>query len=282
MYKSLVLIVMLISSFISARAYDAIVIDSECIMLEDIFPEIGIKDEVFCGLGYGEEKTVNRQMAMYIINKHNIQGARAGEVTFKRRGTLLTEDKFKSDIQDILSVMYGDLDIEIGTIRMGRPFYYSESKGYDIDVPKNRFGNVSIAIDNGMRKFNYTVNMKAYKEIYVSKSSIKKGSGVENLVALERYDLSKVRGEPIDDPAGYIASRNISIGRPVTTGDVIKRPDAFEGSTVAIVFNNGQLNVTTGGRAFRGCIHRKKMSVSRIPQAAKLSVENTAKVVRFS
>ncbi len=251
MYKSLVLIVMLISSFISARAYDAIVIDSECIMLEDIFPEIGIKDEVFCGLGgYGEEKTVNRQMAMYIINKHNIQGgARAGEVTFKRRGTLLTEDKFKSDIQDILSVMYGDLDIEIGTIRMGgRPFYYSESKGYDIDVPKNRFGNVSIAIDNGMRKFNYTVNMKAYKEIYVSKSSIKKGgSGVENLVALERYDLSKVRGEPIDDPAGYIASRNISIGRPVTTGDVIKRPDAFEGSTVAIVFNNGQLNVTTGG-----------------------------------
>ncbi len=33
----------------------------------------------------------------------------------------------------------------------------------------------------------------------------------------------------------------------MTTGDVIKRPDAFEGSTVAIVFNNGQLNVTTGG-----------------------------------
>jgi len=247
MYKSLLLILLLVSSMLSARAYEPIAIDSECIMLEDIFPDIGIKDDIFCGLDYGEEKTINRQMSMFIINKYNIAGARAGEVTFKRRGKLLTEDRFKSDIQDVLSVMYGEIEIEIGTIRMGRPFYYSEEKGYDLNVPKNRFGNVSVAIDNGQRKFNYTVNLKAFKDIYVAKSTIRKGHDIGNLVALERYDLSKVRGESITDTDGLIASRNISAGRPVTTGDVMKKPDALEGSSVAIVFNNGQLNVTTGG-----------------------------------
>jgi len=216
-------------------------------MLEDIFPGIGIDDDVFCGLSYGEEKTVNRQMSMYIINKYNIVGASPGEVTFRRKGTVLTEDRFKKDIQDLLSVMYGDIDVEIGRIRMGRTFYYSEEKGYDIDLPKNRFGNVSVSVDNGMTKYNYTVNLAAFDDIYVAKSSIKKGQDIAGLVHKERYELSRVRGEAITSPEGYIATRNISTGRPVTTGDVMKKPDAFEGSTVQIVFNSGGLNVSTTG-----------------------------------
>ena len=83
-----------------------------------------------CGLGYGEEKTINRQMSMYIINKYNIVGARPGEVTFRRRGVELTEERFQKDITDLLSVMYGKIDVEIGRIRMNRPFYYSEKEGY--------------------------------------------------------------------------------------------------------------------------------------------------------
>jgi len=247
MLKTFVLIVLLLSGMFTAGASGAIIIDSDCIKLEDIFPGIGIKEDVYCGLNYGEEKTINRQMSMYIINKYKIEGARPGEVTFRRKGVLLTEEKFKNDITDLLSVMYSDLDVEINNIRMGRDFYYSEEVGYTIDLPKNRFGNVAVSVDNGKVTFGYTVNLVAYKDIYVSKGSIKRGQDIDKMVALERYDLSKIHGEAIDNPKGYIATRGISAGRPVTTSDVMKKPDALEGTNVMLVFKSGALNVSTAG-----------------------------------
>jgi len=56
-----------------------------------------------------------------------------------------------------------------------------------------------------------------------------------------------VRGEPIDHPEGYIATRNLSSGRPVTTSEVMKKPDALEGTSVLIVYSSGGLNVSTTG-----------------------------------
>jgi len=127
MFKKLLLVSALMICSLTAFAENVIVIDSECIMLEDIFPGIGIKDDIYCGLDYGEEKIVNRQMAMYVINKYKIEGARPGEVTFRRKGTLLTEDKLVRDISDLLQVMYNGLEVEVSGVRMGRDFYYSES-----------------------------------------------------------------------------------------------------------------------------------------------------------
>jgi len=244
--------VFLLTAFVMSFAFgvnasNVVIINDECVMLEDIFPGIGIKDEIFCGLDYGDTKIVNRQMSLYIINKHNIEGARPGEVTFKRRGTLLTDEQFREDISNLLSVMYSGLEVEVGTIRMGRPFYYSVEKGYDIDIPKERFGNVSVKVDNGIRKFNYTVNLKAFREIYVATGSIRKDQEIEGLVRLERYDLSKVRGEPVSRIKGVIARRSISSGRPVTAGDVMVKPDAFKGSSVQIVYSSGGLNVSADG-----------------------------------
>ncbi|ADD69238.1 flagella basal body P-ring formation protein FlgA [Denitrovibrio acetiphilus DSM 12809] len=247
MLKPLLMGLIFVCTVLSVSANDVIVIDSECIMLEDIFPGIGIKDDIYCGLDYGEERTINRQMSMYIINKHDIVGAQPGEVTFRRKGTLLTEDRFKSDVQDLLSVMYGSMDIEIGSIRMGRDFYYSEKDGYNIDMPKGRFGNVSVSIDNGVRRYNYTINLKAFQDIYVTSSSIRKGEDVSGRVQKERYELSRVHGEPVKDPSGMIATKNLSSGRPLTLGDVMMKPDAFEGTTVLLVYRSGALNVTTSG-----------------------------------
>lgn len=261
MFKKLLLTAVFLIFSVSAYPYDVIMIDSECIMLEDIFPNIGIKDDVYCGLDYGEEKTINRQMSMYIINKHNIEGARPGEVTFRRKGTLLTEDILRRDIYELLSVMYSGLEVEISSIRMGRDFYFSDDKGYDIDLPKNRFGNVAVSVDNGIRTYNYTVNLTAFKDIYVASSSIRKGDDIAKNVTKERYDLSRVRGEPIENPEGYIATRNISAGRPVTTGEVMKRPDAFEGASVQIVYDSGGLTVSTSGELMEDAYIGKNVRV---------------------
>jgi len=261
MFKNLLVIAFFLISAMSASAYNVIEIESECIMLEDIFPDINIKDELYCGLDYGEEKVVNRQMAMYIINKYNIQGARPGEVTFRRKGTLLTEDRLQRDVSEILSIMYNGMDVVIDSIRMGREFYFSEEKGYDIDIPKRRFGNVAISVDNGVRKYNYTVSLTAYDEIYVASSSIRKGEDISKNVAKERYDLSRVRGEPISDPEGFIATRNISAGRPVTTSEVMKKPDAFEGTSVMLVYDSGGLSVTTSGELMEDATIGKNVRV---------------------
>ena len=261
MFRTLALAVMMLLAAFAAQASEPITIDSPCIMLEDIFPGIGIKDSVYCGLDYGEEKTINRQMAMYIINKYNIQGARAGEVTFRRKGVLLTEERLKKDLSDLISIMYKEIEVEIGTIRMGRDFYFSEKDGYKIDLPKDRFGNVAISVDNGVRQFNYTVSLKAFKQIYVSKGSIKKDQDIEQLVGLERYDMSRIHGEPLDSPKGYIATHNISEGRPVTTADVMKKPDATEGTTVLIVYSQGQLNVSTTGELMEDAYEGKNVRV---------------------
>lgn len=227
--------------------YSVITIDSECVMLRDIFPGLEIDDEIYCGLDYGETKLINRQMSMYIINKYNIEGGRPGEVTFRRSGTLLTEDRLTRDISELLSVMYSGLDVEIGSIRMGREFYYSEDKGYDIDLPRGRFGNVSVGVSNGIRSYNYTVSLKAFKDIYVAKTSIRKGEDISGKVELQRYDLSRVRGEPLTETEGFIADRNLSAGRPVTKAEVIRKPDAFAGTSVVIIYSEGGLSVTTTG-----------------------------------
>jgi flagella basal body P-ring formation protein FlgA len=252
---------MLMLCFLPLYAAEPITIDSECVMLEDIFPGIGIKDEVFCGLDYGETKVINRQMTMYIINKHNIQGVRPGEVAFRRSGTLLTEDRLRRDMTDLLSVMYGEIDVEITGVRMGREFYFSDKEGYSLDIPKGRFGNVSVGVDNGIRRYNYTANLTAYKEIYVSKGSIRKGDDIDNLTGLERYDLSKVRGEPIDDPKNLIAVRNISAGKPVTTADVMVKPDALAETTVSIVYDSGSLSVATTGELMEDAYIGKNVRV---------------------
>lgn len=247
MFRAFVLSLLVFCAFFRADAAGVITIDSPCITLKDIFPDIKIKADIYCGLDYGQEKTINRQMSMYIINKYNIQGARPGEVTFRRKGILLTENKLRDDLSQLLSVMYGDVEVEIANVRMSRDFYYSKKKGYDIHLPKDRFGTVIFSVDNGTSKVNYTAVLKAYKSVYVAKSSIRKGEDLAGKVSLERHDLSRVRGEPINTPEGYIADRNISAGRPVTTAEVMKKPDAFKGSSVQIVYQQGALTVSTRG-----------------------------------
>jgi len=246
MSRVLLLLIFLLTASVSF-AENVITIDSGCVRLKNIFPNVSEDADIFCGLDYGQTKSINRQMSLYIINKYNIQGARPGEATFRRSGVLLTKDRLQDDIRSLLDIMYSDTEVEIGNIRMSRNFYISPDMNYDIKIPQNRFGNVSISVDNGIRKFNYTVNLKAYKEVYVASSTIKKGEGVKGKISLRRMDMSRIRGEVITNPENLIASRNISQDRPVLLSQVVQRPDALKGSAVVIVYRSNGLNLSTTG-----------------------------------
>lgn len=245
---------------------NTIAIDSECVTLRDIFPSMTINDNIACGIDYGQEKVINRQMASFIINKYGIKGAVPGEVTFRRNGTIVSEDRLRQDIKNRLSVMYPELDIEINAVRMSRDFYTADGKNYNIEIPANRFGNISVTLDNGFKKTSYSISITAFKEIYVSSAQIKKGEDISDKVTLFRTDLSKVHGDPIKSPDGFIAKMNISSGRPVTSNVVDKRPDALKDSAVTIVIKSGNLEVFASGTlmedAYEGKIVRAENTAS--------------------
>lgn len=262
--KRLLLVLMLFAAgFVHAST---LLINSECITLKDIFPSIGINDNVLCGIDYGQEKTVNRQMAVFIINKYGIKGAQPGEVTFKRSGILITEDRLRQDIKNQLDMMYPDLDTEITAMRMSREFYAPDNMQYSIDIPKGRFGNISVTLDNGFKKTSYSISVTAYKEIYVTTMPVKKGEDIKDKAALLRTDLSKVHGDPVKTPEGFIAKMNISSGRPVTTSVVDRKPDALKDSSVTIVYKSGSLEIIASGTlledAYEGKIVRVENSAS--------------------
>ncbi|MCD8554019.1 flagellar basal body P-ring formation chaperone FlgA [Seleniivibrio sp.] len=254
-------VTLLILMLVFARAEaNVILIDSECVTLRDIFPGFPVNDDVYCGLDYGQEKVINRQMAAYIINKYKVTGAQPGEATFKRRGTEITEDRFKEDIKNQLAVMYPDMSVEVEQVRMTRPFFTAENMQYKIDIPVNRFGNVSVGVDNGTRKYSYSVLLKAYKDVYVASSMIKRGELVASRAAVYRMDLSKVHGEPVMKLDGFMASINIPAGRPITDSVVEKQPDALKDSNVTIIYRSGNLEISAQGRltedAYEGKIVR--------------------------
>ena len=244
--RKLFLLILTVLISLSASA-GTIMINSECIKLTDIFPEIGIDEDIACGLDYGQEKTINRQMASYIINKYGIKGAQPGEATFKRNGTLISEERLKDDIKNQLSVMYPDLDVEVTAVRMAKEFYAAPGGQYTIDLPAGRFGNISMTLDNGYKKTSYSVSLTAFKNIYVTKTQVRKGDSVKDSVALMRTDLSKVHGDPIDTPDGFIARVNIAAGRPVTSNIVDKQPDALKDTNVTIIYRSGALEIAATG-----------------------------------
>ncbi|WP_303851756.1 flagellar basal body P-ring formation chaperone FlgA [Seleniivibrio woodruffii] len=259
------LIILFIAFFVFAGAQaNEILIDSECITLRDIFPDLPINDNVACGLDYGQEKVINRQMAAYIINKYKIAGAVPGEATFRRRGTEITPERFKEDIKNQLAVMYPDINVEVEDVRMSRPFYTADNMQYKIDIPVNRFGNVSVGVDNGTRKYSYSVLLRAYKDVYIASSLIKKGDSVASKTTIYKMDMSKVHGEPVMKLNGFMASINIPAGRVITDNIVEKQPDALKDSNVTIIYRSDNLEIAAQGRLTEDAYEGKNVRVENI------------------
>lgn len=247
MLKTIAALILFIIACV-CQAANVVTIDKDCITLQDIFPSLSGNDEIFCGLDYGQEKTINRQMSAYIINKYGVKGAQPGEVTFRRSGTLLTESRLKEDIKNQLSMMYPGMDIDIDNVRMGRDYFIPDNGQYTLDIPQNRFGNLMINVDNGVRKYTYSITLTAYKNVYVTNGPIRKGDPLDGRVTVMRTDITHMRGDAVTDIKGYIARMNIGAGRPVINGMVEKRPDALKNTQVNIVYNNGVLEINATGK----------------------------------
>jgi flagella basal body P-ring formation protein FlgA len=230
----------------SAYSAQIIPVTGECVTVEDIFPGIGIRDDVVCGMDYGETRKINVQMASHIIARYNIN-AQAGEAYFIRKGRKITEQEIEARIYRKLYEIYPAAQLEIDKLRIQGDVYTAENGNFSIDITKPRIGGMYGTLNNGFKDIGFTVSVKGYKEVYVTSARIKRGEPVEGSLRRETVDLGRIRGEVVEDPAGLMAVRNIGAGVPLTSEYVAEKPDLAEGSSVKLVYKTDKLSLEVKG-----------------------------------
>lgn len=280
-----VMVFVLLTALASFSAYAAnvILIEKDCVTVEDVFPGIGIKDQVFCGLDYGETRKLSVQLATHIINKYNIKAA-PGEAYFNRKGRKIAESEIEEKIYEKLAEIYPRAELQIDKIRIQSDVYTSENGKFSIDITNPRIGGMYGKLNNGFKEIGFTVYVKGYMEVYVTSDRIRKGETVKQNLKLEKVELSRLRGEPVTEPEGLIAVRNIGTGVPLTSDYVSAKPDLLEGSSVRLVYNGQGLRLEARGileeNAFQGNIVKVKNADSGKIVSARYQGERTA-VINF-
>ncbi|TCK62316.1 flagellar basal body P-ring formation chaperone FlgA [Seleniivibrio woodruffii] len=242
-----------------------IVIEKDCIAVSDVFEGTDIEEDVVCGLDYGQVKIINRLMSQTLISKYGLKGEQPREMIFKRKGVLLTAERLKADMKNLLTIMYPEMEIEIDAIRMGRAYYLPENMQYSIDIPGNRFGDISVTLDNGVRKYTYSVSITAYAMSYVAVKQIERGEPLtDENVKLKKVDLSRARGGLLHGIDGYFARVTIAAGRIVTENLADRRPDAAKGSPVFLMNDEKDEPKNMTGTLLEDAYLNKKVKVLNI------------------
>lgn len=244
-----------------AYAANVITIERECVFVEDIFPGIGIKDQVFCGLNYGETKKVSVQLATHIIGKYNIKAA-PGEAYFHRKGRKITQDELELKIYEALSRFYPNAELQIDRIRIQGDIYTAENGDFSVEITNPRIGGMFGKLNNGFKEMGFTLYVKGFMDAYVTTDRVRKGASVERTVRKERVELARLRGEPVSDPTGLVASRNLGTGVPLTSETVSEQPELPEGAAIKIIYNGNGFHLEARGilqeDAFSGSIVKIK------------------------
>lgn len=244
-----------------AVAANIIFIESDCVMVEDVFPGIGIKDQVFCGIDYGETRKLSVQLATHIINKYNIK-ASPGEAYFSRRGKKVETSEIEAAIYEKLSRLYPTAELQIEKIRIPSDIYTAENGRFNVEISNPRIGGMYGKLNNGFKDIGFTVFVKGYMDVFVASERIRKGEPISRYIKTERVDLARVKGDPITDGEGLIASRNIGAGTPITGDLVSEIPDMPEGAAIILVYNENGINLEARGilqeNAYTGSIVKVK------------------------
>lgn len=242
-----------------------VVTEKDCITVSDVFEGTDIEEDVVCGLDYGQVKIINRLMSQTLISKYGLKGEQPREMIFKRKGVLLTAERLKADMKNLLTIMYPGMEIEIDAIRMGRAYYLPENMQYTIDIPRNRFGDISVTLDNGVRRYTYSVSVTAYAQTYVAVKAVERGEPLtDENVKLKKVDLSRARGGLLHSIDGYFARAGIAAGRIVTENLADRRPDAVKGSPVFLLNDGKDEPESMAGTLLEDAYLNKKVKVLNI------------------
>lgn len=276
--KLLLITLLFALTFMTAKA-EVIEIESECIKVSDIYPTFGIKDDIFCGMDYGEYRKISVQHTAFIIRKYKLNGARPGEAVFRRKGVKISFEALSKKVAEELKYLYPNTKTKVENIKLNKELYAASEDAVKIELPRGRFGTVIAKIDNGSSKTSVPMYISAFQEGYITMAQIDKGSPVNNSVRKELIDITKVRGELVTETDKVIAARNIGAGKVLTANFIEMKPEMTSGSVVRILYKSDSINLATKGTleedAFKGKIVRVKNLASGKIITAKYIGGNT-------
>ncbi|MGA1847555.1 flagellar basal body P-ring formation chaperone FlgA [Deferribacter abyssi] len=243
----LVLLILLQSSMVIGGV---VVIDRDCLFYSDVFLN-GKRKDLICNLKPGDKKVLPRSFLYRLMRQNPKLKPKldfSKKIIVKRKGEILTEDTLRSLVADLYRKSFPDVEINIKKVNMNKRIYFTKKNDLKLDfMSSNRFGSVYFLLTNGYKDYRIYAYIKGFKEVFVSKERIRKNEPISNKVIKKRMEITKILGEPILDINTYMASKTIPVNRIITSNYVIKKPDAFKGDYVKLIYKSTSIIAVTKG-----------------------------------
>ncbi|KAA0258767.1 flagellar basal body P-ring formation protein FlgA [Deferribacter autotrophicus] len=227
-----------------------IVIDRDCLLYSDLFVN-GDNSKLTCNFAPGDEKILQYSVLQKILKQNPGLKPKLNsikKIVVKRKGKLVTEEIVQQLIANLYRKSFPDIEISIEKISMNKGIYFANINDLRLNFMNNdRLGSVYYLLSNGYKNYRIYAYVKGYKEVFVSKERIKKNEPISNKVVKKRVEITRLLGEPVMDIDEYIASRTIPTNRIVTDKYVIKKPDAFKGDYVKLIYKSASIIAVTKG-----------------------------------
>ncbi|MDY6821471.1 MAG: flagellar basal body P-ring formation chaperone FlgA [Deferribacterota bacterium] len=242
----LLLIIILLNSNLNANE---IKIKGDTLFLEDI---VGakIKEPIITNLNFGERTFVPKERIRSILYRLNLLDKfkeYVKDYTVVREGTLLTEKELKKSFIEKLGKIYPNFDFEVERISYNNNIFYQDKDNISFDIPSQPFGSTYIDVDNGYKKYSLYTYLKVYKDAYVAKKDIRRGSTLKGNVIREKVDVTNKYDDLVNDIDGLIARTTIREGKIITDVYVEKKPALKRGASVKIRYKGDYVLVESKG-----------------------------------
>ncbi|MDY6821783.1 MAG: flagellar basal body P-ring formation chaperone FlgA [Deferribacterota bacterium] len=242
----LLLIIILLNSNLYAKE---IKIKGDTLFLEDI---IGakIREPIITNLNFGERTFVPKERIRSILYRLNLLDKfkeYVKDYTVVREGTLLTEKELKKSLIEWLGKNYPNFDFEVERISYNNNIFYQDKDNISFDISSKPFGSTYIDIGNGYKKYSVYAYIKAFKDVYVAKKDIRRGSTLEGNVIREKVDVTNKYDDLVNDIDGLIARTTIRKGKPITDVYVEEKPALKRGASVKIRYKGDYVLVESKG-----------------------------------
>lgn len=238
-------LVLLMSS--TAIAQKAIILNEECVYLDQLTAKTIPHIEVYCGLQPGENKLFTKDQIQNYLLREGINAKVINDVNVKRSGEKISEESFTNKLIELYSQDNGDIELIVEQVRIPSNVYAEENNSFEVIADTTKFGGNYAQIKIGTKKFQAYYYIKAYKDAFVTTNRLKAGDLIDGNYIKEKVDVTNIKGKLITDINKLQATKSMPKGKILTQDLVEAKPELKKGETVKIVYNNGILAIETKG-----------------------------------
>lgn len=228
-------------------AAKTIEITEECVYLDQLTAPSMPHSKVTCSIAPGESKTFSKESIQNYLARAGIKATVMNDVIVTREGEKLSQEDIVESIENEYKKAYPEITVAVDQIRLAKDVYAEKQSDFKVTIDTSKFGANYAEIDNGIKKAQIYVYIKAFREGYVTTERIRVGESMEGKIRTESIDVTNLKSALVTNPKGLISSKMIGQGRPITEDVTTAMPALKKGQTVTIVYDNGNLKIEATG-----------------------------------